>query len=59
MVEGQKKQATPENMDAMRTQLEAVNKTVESSIAGGKIISTQTHENISVNPKFSPVDFAQ
>jgi RNA polymerase sigma factor (sigma-70 family) len=59
MVEGKKKQATPESMDAMRTQLEAVNKTVESSIAGGKIISTQTHENISVNPKFSPVDFAQ
>jgi RNA polymerase sigma factor (sigma-70 family) len=59
MLEGRKKQATPENMDAMRTQLESVNKQVQSSIAGGKIISTQTHENIVVNQKFSPADFAQ
>jgi hypothetical protein len=59
MLEGQKKEATSENMAAMRKQLEAVNKKVQSSIEGGKIISTQAHENILVNQKFSPADFAR
>lgn len=59
MVEGQKKPATPENLAAMRAQLEAVNKQFQSSVASGKIVSTQTHENIVVNRKFSATDFAR
>lgn len=59
MLKGQKKPVTPETMSAMRTQLETINKQVQNSIETGEIISTQTHENIVVNQKFSPADFTR
>jgi RNA polymerase sigma factor (sigma-70 family) len=59
MVERQNKPATPEAVAAMRTQLQTVTKQAQSAIGSGKIVSTQTHENISVNQKFSLADFAR
>jgi RNA polymerase sigma factor (sigma-70 family) len=62
MVERQNKPATPEAVAAMRTQLQTITKQAQqaqSAIGSGKIVSTQTHENIVVNQKFSPADFAR
>ena len=59
MVERQNKPATPEAIAAMRTLLETANKQAQTMVASGKIVSTQTHENIVVNQKFSPADFAR
>jgi RNA polymerase sigma factor (sigma-70 family) len=55
ILEAQNKPATPEAIAAMRTQLEAMMKKAQ----GAKFIFTQTHENIVVNQKFSPADFAR
>jgi RNA polymerase sigma factor (sigma-70 family) len=49
----QNKPATPENIAALRTELNT-----QSQSASGKFVFTQAHENISVNQKFSPSDFA-
>jgi hypothetical protein len=49
----QNKAATPKAMAALREEFET---TVKKS-QGGKFVFTQTHQNISVNKKFKPVDF--
>ncbi len=61
-LEMQKKPATPEAIAAMRPQMKAIMKQVQSTLKSGfesGVVSTQTHENISVNQKFSPADFAR
>lgn len=58
----QNKPATPEAIAAMRPQMRAVMKQVQSTLKAGfkaGVVMTQTHENISVNQKFSPSDFAR
>ena len=53
ILERQNKPATPEAIAALRTQLE----TAITQYQGTKYVFTQTHENISLNEKFSPADF--
>ncbi len=55
ILERQNKPATPEAIAALRTELETAMKQAQ----GVKFVFTQTHENISVNQKFSPADFAR
>ena len=50
-----KKPATPEAIAAWRAQWEKSMKAAQN----GTFVFTQTHENISVNKKFSPSDFAR
>lgn len=61
-LEMQNKPATPEAIAAMKPQMTAIMKqvqtTLKSSFAAG-VVFTQTHENIIVNQKFSPADFAR
>ena len=52
----QNKPATPEAVAAMRPQMKAIMEQLKSGFESG-VVSTQTHENIVVNHKFSPVDF--
>ncbi len=59
ILQEQNKPVTPEAIAALRTQLEAPLKQVQATVKSGKIVFTQTHENIVVNQKFSPADFAQ
>ena len=59
LLERQNKQATPEAIAAMRNRLESAMKQVQDMAKPGKIVFTQTHENIRVNTKFSPADFAR
>jgi RNA polymerase sigma factor (sigma-70 family) len=58
----QNKPATSEAVAAMRPQMKEIMKqvqtTLKSSFESG-IVYTQTHENIVVNQKFSPADFAR
>jgi outer membrane lipoprotein-sorting protein len=61
-LEMQKKPATPEAIAAMRPQMKAIMKQVQSTLKSGfesGVVTTQTHEHISVNQKFSPADFAR
>jgi outer membrane lipoprotein-sorting protein len=51
--------ATPEAIAAKRTQFETAYKKVLSMMASGKIVSTQTHENITMNGNFSTAEFSQ
>ena len=55
ILERQNKPVTPEAIAALRTELETAMKQAQ----GAKFVLTQTHENISVNQKFSPADFAR
>ena len=55
ILERQNKTATPEAIAALRTELEQSMKLVQ----GAKFVFTQTHENIVVNQKFLPADFAR
>jgi len=55
ILERQNKPATPEAIAALRTELEKSMNMVQ----GAKFVFTQTHENIVLNQKFSPTDFAQ
>jgi outer membrane lipoprotein-sorting protein len=58
----QNKPATPEAIDAMRPQMKAIMKQVQSTLKSGfesGVVLTQTHENIVVDQKFSPADFAR
>lgn len=61
-LEMQNKPVTPEGIAAMRPQMTAVMKqvqaTLKSSFESG-VVSTQTHENIVANQKFTPADFAR
>ena len=54
----QKKPATPEAIAAMRPQMKEIMKQVQGSLTAG-VVSTATHENIAVNQKLSPADFAK
>jgi RNA polymerase sigma factor (sigma-70 family) len=60
-LEMQHKPATPEAIAAMRPQMKEIMKQVQSTLKSAftsGIVYTQTHENIAVNQKFSPADFA-
>jgi outer membrane lipoprotein-sorting protein len=57
ILEKQNKPVTPEAIAALRTQLETAVK--QYQYQGTKYVFTQTHENISLNEKFSPADFKQ
>ena len=59
MLQKENKPVTPEAIAALRTQLETTTKQAQKLMKAGNIIFTQTHENIVVNRKFSPADFAQ
>jgi hypothetical protein len=54
----QNKPATPEAIAAMRPQMKANMEQLKSGFESG-VVSTQTHENIVLNPKFSPADFTR
>jgi hypothetical protein len=59
-LEMQKKPVTPEAVAAMRPQMRAIMKQVQSTLKSGfesGVMFTQTHKNIVVNEKFSPTDF--
>jgi hypothetical protein len=53
----QDKPATAEAIAAMRPQMKDIMKQVKAGLESG-VVSTQTHEHIVVNQKFSPADFA-
>jgi RNA polymerase sigma factor (sigma-70 family) len=55
ILERQNKPSTPEAVAAWRTQMDTMMKQAQ----GAKFVFTETHENISVNQKFSPADFSQ
>lgn len=60
-LELQHKPATPEAIAAMRPQMKEIMKQVQSTLKSAftsGIVYTQTHENIVVNQRFSPADFA-
>lgn len=54
ILQRQGKEPTADNIAALRTELDK-----SMSSQGKKFVSTQTHENIVVNKKFSPADFGQ
>jgi hypothetical protein len=61
-LEMQHKPATPEAIAAMRPQMKAIMKQVQSTLKSGfeaGLVTTQTHENIVVDKKLSPADFAR
>ena len=58
----QNKPITPEAIAAMRPQMKQIMAQVQSTLKSGfesGVLYTQTHENIVVNQKFSPADFAR
>ena len=55
ILERQNKPATPDDIAAWRTQMDAMMKQAQ----GAKFIFTETHENISVNENFSLSDFSR
>lgn len=60
-LEMQNKPVTPEAIAAMRPKMKTIMKQVRSTLKANfkaGIVMIQTHENISVNRKFSPSDFA-
>jgi outer membrane lipoprotein-sorting protein len=61
-LEMQHKPATPEAIAAMRPQMKAIMKqnqrTIKSGLEAG-VVTTETHENMVVNEKLSPADFAR
>jgi RNA polymerase sigma factor (sigma-70 family) len=59
ILERQNKPVTPEAIAALRAELEKSMKLAQSALNSGKFVFTQTHENIVVNQKFSPADFAR
>ena len=61
-LEMQSKPATPEAIAAMRPQMRAIMKQVQTTLKAGfeaGVVMTQTHENISVNQQISPAAFAR
>jgi RNA polymerase sigma factor (sigma-70 family) len=59
ILERQNKPATPEAIAELRAFLEKSTKLALSALNSGKFVFTQTHENIVVNQKFLPADFAR
>jgi len=61
-LEMQNKPATPEAIAALRPQMRTIMKQVESTLKTNfknGVVTTQTHEDISVNQNFSPSDFGR
>jgi outer membrane lipoprotein-sorting protein len=61
-LEMQKKPATPEAIAAMRPQMKAMMKQVQTALKSGfekGVVFTQTHEHIVVNEKISPANFTR
>jgi len=61
-LEMQMKPVTPEAIAAMRPQMKAIMKQVQSTLKAGfeaGVVHTQTHKNISVTKTFSPADFTR
>jgi RNA polymerase sigma factor (sigma-70 family) len=56
LLEKENKPVTAESIADTRTELETLSKKMQS-VMKGKMIVTETHENISVNQKFSSADF--
>lgn len=59
-LEMQNKPVTPEAIAAMRPQMRAIMKQVQSTLKAGfkaGVVFTQTHQNIAVNQTYSPSDF--
>jgi outer membrane lipoprotein-sorting protein len=59
-LELQKKPVTPEAIAAMRPQMKAIMKQVQSTLKSGfeaGVVHTQTHKDISTAKKFAPTDF--
>jgi outer membrane lipoprotein-sorting protein len=54
----QNKPATPEAIAAMRPQMRTIMKQIKSGLESG-VVTTHIYENISVNQKFLPADFAR
>lgn len=59
MLESQNKPATPDAIAASRAEMEEAMKQAQAAMNSGKIVFTETHENISVTNNFSAADFAQ
>jgi RNA polymerase sigma factor (sigma-70 family) len=59
ILERQNMPATPEAIVALRTQQETMMKQAQIAMKSSGFVFIQTHENIVVNQKFSPADFAQ
>jgi len=59
ILERQNKPATPEAIAELRAELEKSMKLAQSAMKSGGFVFTQTHENIVVNQKYSPADFAR
>jgi RNA polymerase sigma factor (sigma-70 family) len=59
ILERQNKPVTPEAIAVLRKEMETINKQAQSALSSGKFVFTQTHENIVVNHRFSPADFAR
>jgi hypothetical protein len=59
ILERQNKPATPEAIATLRAELEKSMKQAQNRLNSGKFVFSQTHENIVVNQKFSPEDFAR
>lgn len=61
-LELQHKPATPEAIAALRPQMKTIMKQVQRTLKSGfeaGVVTTQTHENIVVDKKLSPADFAR
>jgi hypothetical protein len=61
-LEMQKKPVTPDAIAAMRPQMKAIMKQVQSTLKSGfeaGVVFAQKHENIAVNEKFLPADFTR
>lgn len=58
MLEVQNEPATPQAVAEMKAHLTEMMKRAQKDINSGTVTFTQTHENISVNRKFSAADFA-
>jgi hypothetical protein len=58
MLQQQGKPVTPEAIAEERSTIQAGMKQAQAMMKSGKFIFTQTHENISIDQKFSPADFA-
>ena len=59
MLTRQNQPATPEAIAAFRKIVETGQQMAEKQMASGKIVSTETHDHIELNPALTPADFAR
>ncbi|MDB6057039.1 MAG: polymerase, sigma-24 subunit, subfamily, partial [Verrucomicrobiales bacterium] len=57
ILKAQNKPVTPENIAAQRSEMDKMMAKTRAALASGKLVMTQTHENIQVNQTFAPADF--